>query len=328
MGLIIAGVAGALAVLILVYGIVSVRSERKGEIEERLGRYTSEYTSLLSGFDGIQSSAEEAAAHEQSIIARRLDAALSDRGFGRKWRVQLARADLKLTVGEFAAMHVISMAGAFVAGTMLFATPIGGAVTGIAGFFIPRFYVARKQGQRLKGFEGQLPDTLSLWVNALRSGYSVLQSMEAIAKESPVPTSVEFRRVVQEVQLGIAMQDALEHLLGRMPSDDLDLVNTAVNIQREVGGNLAEILESIGHTIRDRIKLKGEIAVLTSQGRITGWLISLLPIFLTIFLYVVSPGYMGNLVENRMCGWPMLGCGLGLIGTGAAIVQKIVNIDY
>jgi tight adherence protein B len=268
------------------------------------------------------------AAQEQSVISRRLDSMLADKGFGKKWKVQLARADLKLTVGEFAAMHVLSMVGAFLAGTVLFATPIGGGVAGIAGFFFPRFYVARKQSQRLKLFENQLPDTLSLWVNALRSGYSVLQSMEAIAKESPQPTATEFRRVVQEVQLGVPMQDALSHLMGRVPSDDLDLVNTAVNIQREVGGNLAEILESISHTIRDRIKLKGEIGVLTAQGRITGWIISLLPIGLTLFLYMASPSYMGNLVENRMCGWPMLGCGLGLIGTGAALIQKIVSIDY
>jgi tight adherence protein B len=326
MAIVIAGVAGVLAVIILVVGISSMRSERQKEIEERLGRYTaSEYTSLIADFEASQ---QPDPAQEQSIIARRLDAALADRGFAKKWRTQLARADLKLTVGEYFSLHIISAVGAFLVGTALFATPIGGGVAGIAGFFIPRFYVARKQSQRLHAFEGQLPDTLSLWVNALRSGYSVLQSMEAIAKESPEPTAAEFRRVVMEVQLGIPMQDGLDHLLGRMPSDDLDLVNTAVNIQREVGGNLAEILESIAHTIRDRIKLKGEIRVLTSQGRITGWVISLLPVILTIFLYIVSPGYMANLVENRMCGWPMLGCGMGLIGTGAAIIQKIVAIDY
>lgn len=325
MALIIAGVAGMLAFIILVVGIASIRSERRGDIEERLGRYTSEYSSLLTEFEEAQ---PIDGAQEQSVISRRLDSMLSDRGFGKKWKVQLSRADLKLTIGEFAALHVISMIGAFLVGTVLFATPIGGGVAGIAGFFFPRFYVTRKQSQRLKLFENQLPDTLSLWVNALRSGYSVLQSMEAIAKESPQPTSIEFRRVVQEVQLGVPMQDALGHLLGRMPSDDLDLVNTAVNIQREVGGNLAEILESISHTIRDRIKLKGEIGVLTAQGRITGWIISLLPIGLTLFLYMASPSYMGRLVENRMCGWPMLGCGLGLIGTGAALIQKIVSIDY
>ncbi|MCS7071578.1 MAG: type II secretion system F family protein, partial [Anaerolinea sp.] len=176
-------------------------------------------------------------------------------------------------------------------------------------------------------FENQLPDTLGLWVNALRSGYSVLQSMEAIGRDAPEPTSVEFKRVVQEVQLGIDMEDALEHLLNRVESEDLDLVVTAVNIQREVGGNLAEILDVISHTIRERIKLKGEIRVLTAQGRITGYLISFLPIVLALFLYAINPNYMGNLFENRMCGWPMLGAGLAMIGIGMAIIQKIVDID-
>jgi tight adherence protein B len=133
--------------------------------------------------------------------------------------------------------------------------------------------------------------------------------------------------VVQEVQLGIDMEDALAHLLSRVESEDLDLVVTAVNIQREVGGNLAEILDVISHTIRERIKLKGEIRVLTAQGRITGYLISFLPIILALFLYTINPGYMGNLFENRVCGWPMLGIALALIGIGFALVQKIVDID-
>lgn len=323
MELVIAGVAGVLAVIILVVGISSMRSERS-HVEERLGRYTSEHGSLLADFDDSAPDPLE----EQNIIARRLDDVLADRGFAKKWRSQLARADLKLTVGEFLILHVVSAVGMFVLGMLIFGGPILGGVAAVAGLFLPRFYVSYKQGQRLKLFEQQLPDTLSLWVNALRSGYSVLQAMEAIAKEAAEPTAIEFQRVVQEVQLGIPMQTALEHLHDRMPSDDLDLVNTAVNIQREVGGNLAEILDSIGYTIRDRIKLKGEIQVLTAQGRYTGWLISLLPIALTIFLYMVSPGYMGRLIENRMCGWPMLGCGLGLIGSGAAVIQKIVKIDY
>ncbi|MEB2287790.1 MAG: type II secretion system F family protein [Anaerolineae bacterium] len=321
----IAGAAGVLAVIILIAGIVSIRAERREQIEERLGRYTTEYSSLLADFEDLQ---QPDPSHEASLITRRLDAMLADRGFAQKWRVQLSRADLKLTVSEFMALHVITGIGGFLVGMVLFASPIGGGVAAVAGFFFPRLYVARKQSKRLKTFENQLPDTLALWVNALRAGYAVLQAMEAISREAPEPTSSEFKRVVMEVQLGIPMDDALDHLLARMPSDDLDLVNTAVNIQREVGGNLAEVLDSISHTIRDRIKLKGEISVLTAQGRITGWLISLLPIILTLFLYVVSPGYMSNLVENRMCGWPMLGCGLGLIATGAAIIQKIVDIKY
>ncbi len=325
MEIVIAGAAGVLAVIILVVGIASIRAERREQIEERLGRYTTEYSSLLTEFEDLE---QPDPSHEASIITRRLDAALADRGFAQKWRVQLARADLKLTVAEFMALHVICAVGGFLVGMALFASPIGGGLAAVAGFFFPRFYVARKQAKRLKLFETQLPDTLALWVNALRAGYAVLQAMEAISREAPEPTATEFRRVVMESQLGIPTEDALDHLLARMPSDDLDLVNTAVNIQREVGGNLAEVLDSISHTIRDRIKLKGEISVLTAQGRITGWLISLLPILLTIFLYIMSPSYMSNLVENRMCGWPMLGCGLGMIATGAAIIQKIVDIKY
>ncbi|MBN1201188.1 MAG: type II secretion system F family protein [Anaerolineae bacterium] len=326
--LIITGAAGLLAVIILVLGIISIRSERQGEYEERLGRYAStEYGSLLAEFDDIESDLIDE--DEQSILSQRLESALANREFAQNWRIQLARADLKLTVSEYFSLHIISAIGTFLVGWfIIFGNPIAGAVSGMAGLLFPRLYVARKQGQRLRLFENQLPDTLSLWVNALRSGYSVLQSMEAISQESPEPTATEFQRVVQEVQFGIPMDDALEHLLIRMPSEDLDLVNTAVNIQREVGGNLAEILEAISHTIRERIKLKGEIRVLTSQGRITGWIISLLPIGLTIFLYYASPSYMRRMVQNRMCGWPMMGIAMGMIGTGAAIIQKIVKIDY
>jgi len=200
-------------------------------------------------------------------------------------------------------------------------------VAGAVGVFLPRFYVSYKQGKRLKDFENQLADILGLWVNALRSGYSVMQALEAISRESPDPGAAEIKRVVQEVQLGITMEDSLSHLLARMPSDDLDLVVTAVNIQREVGGNLAEILEVISHTIRERIKLKGDIQVLTAQGRITGYLISGLPILLAIFLAVINPSYVGNLFTDKLCGWPMLAIGLGMIGLGTAVIQRIVDIE-
>lgn len=318
---------GAIVVIVVVIAVGVYTSRRSGEdlIDARLEQSTEDFESFL----GMDVADQGAMAEEKKKKFEVLENVLRDRAFGKKWRKQLARADLKLTVAEFALLHLVSMAGFFGAaffvlfsGDMIFSI-----VAGFMGFFAPRIYVSRAISKRLHAFETQLPDTLGLWVNALRSGYSVMQSMEAIAKDSPQPTKTEFHRVVQEVQLGIDMSDALEHLLERVESEDLDLVVTAVNIQREVGGNLAEILEVISGTIRERIKLKGEIRVLTSQGRITGYLISFLPIGLAFLLNMISPGYMGPMFTNKMCGWPLLGAGLALIGIGTAVIQKIVDIE-
>ena len=321
--IIIAIVAGLIAIIILIAGVLSMRASQQDEIEERLGRYT-EFETY------VEIPREEEGREEPSQLTKSLDQVLTQREFGKNMKIALAKADLKLTVAEYAALHVITSVGGFLLGTFILfhGDPIMGVISAVVGFFAPRIYVSRKQNTRLRNFEEQLPDTIGLWVNSLRSGYSVLQAMEAIGKEAPEPTTTEFRRVVQEVQLGISMDDALQHMLNRVESEDLDLIVTAVNIQREVGGNLAEILETIGHTIRERIKLKGEVRVLTSQGRVTGYLIGGLPIVLALFLMVINPGYMGGMFENRACGWPMLGIGLGLIGIGMAIIQRIVDIQY
>lgn len=319
--LLILGGAGLLAVVVIVVGIISVRSE-KDLVEERLGRYEQGYQSFLE----IE---EDEPKKDERKALDAIDKAIAKRPFAQKWRTQLARADLKLTVAEYAALHVISVIGFFTVGYFVLfrGDLIMSIVAGFVGFFAPRIYVSRATSQRLIRFENQLPDTLGLWVNALRSGFSVLQAMEAISRDAPEPTATEFKRVVQEVQLGIDVEDALDHLLARVESDDLDLVVTAVNIQREVGGNLAEILETISHTIRERVKLKGEIRVLTAQGRMTGYLISGLPIVVALFLSVIQPGFMNPMFESRTCGWPLLGIGLALIGMGMAAIQKIVNID-
>jgi tight adherence protein B len=322
--LLIIGGAVFVALVIVAIGAITARSD-KDLVEDRLSRYVGDsYEPITSSNDDELDSKPK-----ESAVLRAVDGMLSERTFGKKWRQQLSRADLKLTVAEFAALHVISLTGFFAAAYFVLfpGDIIFSIVAAFIGFFAPRIFVARKISQRLIAFETQLPDTLGLWVNALRSGYSVLQAMEAISRDAPEPTKTEFKRVVQEVQLGIDMSDALAHMLDRVESDDLDLVITAVNIQREVGGNLSEILEVIAGTIRERIKLKGEIRVLTSQGRITGILISFLPIGLAFFLNGINPGYMGPMFENRTCGWPMIGAGLALIGIGTAIIQKIVDIE-
>lgn len=313
-----------LAIVILIIGIRSLRSDQDS-VEDRLGRYEENYEIYLDDDELDDGSREK----KPSALNNLIENAISDRPFAQGWREQLARADIKLTVAEFAALHIICMILFFVVGYFIIFGQqiIPSIIAGFVGLFAPRVYVSRATSQRLNKFEQQLPDTLGLWVNALRSGYSVMQSMEAISRDAAEPTQTEFRRVVQEVSLGINMDSALQHMLTRVESEDLDLVVTAVNIQREVGGNLAEILDVISHTIRERIKLKGEINVLTAQGRYTGYLISFLPIALALMLYAINPDYMGNLFDNRMCGWPLIGIALSMIGIGSAVVQKIVQID-
>ncbi len=324
--LIVAVVAGIVAIVVLAVGLISLRGDREEAIEERLGRYTTEFSYAIDLPDDIEES--EYQVEEPSELTNRVNDMIADRDFAQKWRAALARADLKLTPAEYLAMRVIGIIAGFALGPVIMSdSPALWPVAGVLGWFAPSIYVSQRQNSRLRAFETQLPDVLGLWVNSLRSGYSVLQAMEAIAREAPYPSNVEFMRVVQEVQLGIPMDEALDHMLSRIDSEDFDLVVTAVNIQREVGGNLAEILEVISVTIRERIKLKGEIRVLTTQGRYTGYVIGGLPVILSGFLYLVNPEYMSRMFTNRQCGWPMLGCGIALIGAGAAAIRKIVDID-
>ena len=154
---------------------------------------------------------------------------------------------------------------------------------------------------------------LNLMVNGLRAGYSTMQAMEAISKELPSPISDEFRRVVQEMQIGIPMEAALENLLRRIPSHDLDFVVTAINVQREVGGNLSEILDTISFTIRERVRIKGEVRMLTAQVRTSGTVFSFIPFVLTLVLWFFNPEYLMSFNDAGpmcygghclCCSWP------------------------
>jgi len=286
--------------------------------------------------DAENRAAERSKARDE--FRRRLDNELVRRGMAASIRSQLRRADLKLTVVEYLAIHAV-LAVVFGLVGLALRGVIGGGLGVIAGFFAPRIYVTMRQRKRLKDFNDQLADILNLWVNALRAGYSVPQAMEAVANEAPAPASTEFRRVVAEISIGVPMETALNNMLSRINSEDLDLVFTAVNIQREVGGNLAEILDTISETIRERVRIKGEIRTLTAQGRITGMLIGFLPIGLAVLLLVINPSYMGQLFFGPEkggayipglpipCGWPMIAIGLTMMAIGLATITRIVDIE-
>ncbi len=197
------------------------------------------------------------------------------------------------------------------------------------GALIPRFYVKQQQGKRLVKFSEQLPDMLGLMVNGLRAGYSVMQAMEAVSKELPAPISDEFRRVVQEIQIGLSMDRALDNLYRRIPSEDLDLTITAMNVQREVGGNLAEILDTISYTIRERVRIKGEIRVLTSQVVYSSRFLSSMPFLIAGALWFMNRPYMMMFFEpsSRMIGIPVLIFGGFMILGGYLVMGKIADIE-
>jgi tight adherence protein B len=315
MGLII----GAVAILVLVAGIVStVRS--RGSVEQRLQTF--------AGAGEMQVAETKQSKKRSTPIADSLNRALEGRKVSEDLSTQLARADLKLTVGEFLALQIISALGigalTYIASSQSIVLAI---LLAVLGWFAPRWFVSWRQGGRLHAFNDQLGDTLNLMVNGLRSGYSVLQAMEAVSREMPPPVSVEFARIVQEVQIGLPLDQAMANMMRRIKSEDLDLVVTAINVQREVGGNLAEILDVISFTIRERVRIKGEIRTLTAQGRYSGYVISLLPIGLALVLFCVNKPYIERLFTSGWCGWAMVVCGLLMIGTGFIAIQKIVAIE-
>lgn len=312
---------GVLLLILLIIGAVVTVTSEQSLVEQRLGRY----------LEDESQGANEAAS--RSIVTEWVNRRVATSSWGDRVARELARADLKFKVAEYYALIFIStVAVAFVA-WLLQPGWISAVIGGIIGFFIPRFYVKRQQRTRLYKFNDQLSDMLNLMVNGLRAGYSTLQAMEAVSRELPAPISDEFRRLVQEMQIGIPMEKALDNLLRRIPSDDLDFVITAINVQREVGGNLSEILDTISFTIRERVRIKGEMRVLTASVRTSGTVLSLIPVFLSLALYFVSPEYLAAFFDDSanlpqpLCGIIAVIVIVGMIASGYLVMMKIADIE-
>jgi tight adherence protein B len=311
-------IGGGTALALLIIGVVLSSSESRGLVDDRLKKYLEE--EKKSDID------KESKSALTDWVNRRVEKS----SIGERIARDLARADLKFKPGEYIALYVIAVVGGamiayMLGGRILLSALIGGVI----GAFLPRMYVKNQQTKRLQKFNDQLPDMLNLMVNGLRAGFSTLQAMEAVSKELPAPICDEFRRVVQEMQLGIPMEKSLANLFRRIPSEDLDFVVTSINVQREVGGNLAEIMDIISFTIRERIRIKGEIRVLTSQVTYSGKILSLMPVFLLVILYFLNLDYIMDLFtpENILCGSIAIGSAAMLIVVGYVIMNKIAKIE-
>jgi tight adherence protein B len=334
MTLLVAGVAAA-AILFIALGIAM--SGGGSGINARLERYAS--TKPDTPATPANAEGGLAAALQSSQALTQLNKVVEQRDFGANLAREIARADLRLKVSEYLFLWAGCTVGIPALMWLLsfifpgLGNPIVLIAGGFIGFLLPRFWLNRRKSSRLNAFNKQLPDTITLIANALRAGSSFLQAIELVVRESRPPISTEFARVIREVNLGLSFDTALENMVRRVKSDDLELMATAISIQHTVGGNLAEILDSIAFTIRERVRIKGEIRTLTAQQRMSGYVVGFLPIALAAFLFIAAPGFMDPMFDARVS---VLGLPLGVIimimggismFIGFIFIRRIVDIE-
>lgn len=312
------------AVAVLVGFIATWRLVERGDpTEDRLRRYA-ESLEVPEGGD-----ADRPRRPRQSWVER----LLGGFGLGSSLASALARADVPLTVAEFllvvlGAALVGLLIGLFRIGPVL-GPPIGPlAGLGLAVVLgaLPLLYLRIKEASRRRAITEQLPDVLTLLVGSLRSGQGLSQAIGMLVDEVPPPAGDEFARVNRAMELGMSVQHALWDMAERVGSDDLDLVVTAITVQYEMGGNLAETLETIAATVRDRINLLREVRVMTSQQRFTGYILAALPLATGLLIFIVNPEYMGRLFEP---GWVRLLPAAAVLMqiVGYLIMRRIVDIE-
>ena len=309
------GIAVALAVALLLGGL-SRALESSGSLEQRIEDWVSGESWDDSGL----------AQEEVDSFLGRVEESVGRQGVAASMKEDLARADLTLTVTEYLLIRTALVVLFGGLGFLLQRNLLVALIMAVLGLFLPTLYIRSRQSGRLKKFDSQLPDVLDHLQGSLRAGYGLLQAVEWVSKQLPDPAGAEFDRVIREVQLGRGLMDALESMVRRIPSDDLALIITAIKIQYEVGGSLAEILEIVAHTIRERVRIMREIQVLTAQQRYSGYVLMLLPVGLAAFLMVVNPEYEMLLFTPG----PTLCIPIGavvLMVMGYFIMRRIVDIE-
>jgi len=228
---------------------------------------------------------------------------------------RMQQADLPLLGTEFqTGLAVLGVIGAAVGGILL-QTVIGALLGALVGVIAGLMWLSIRIKRRQDAFVGQLSDMLTMVSNALRSGFSFMQAIELVAKEMGDPMSKELTKVIAEIRIGTSMDKALEEMARRMQSSDFELVVTAVEIQRQVGGNLAQILDTICETVENRVRMRREIKTMTTQGRMSGIVLIILPFAIALALYVINPNYLQPLIEDPK----------GRMAIGGAVVMELIG---
>jgi tight adherence protein B len=312
----------ALAATVLGAAGLLIFARRESSIEDRLAIYTDP-----GAAESSSSPANRLAENGLVQMAVRLTSRFAERG-GLLVKVEdmLEQANLPLRPAEALFFYG---AGVFLVGLMaVFGAPNKalGLVVAVIVAVLPLLVVKFLRSHRLKAFELQLPDTLNLLSGSLRAGYSFPQGMEAVVQETSDPMRRELRRVLTEARLGRTLEDAMGDVAIRMQSRDFEWSVLAIRIQREVGGNLAELLQTVADTMVQRTRMRGEIKALTAEGRISGIIMGLLPVGLGLFMFTVSPDYLNTLFSSFI-GWAMVIGSIVMAAAGFAWIQKIIKIE-
>ena len=310
-----------LAVFFLLWWVGLVLTESKRKVEARIGIYT-----------GKQQHGQKSEKHSKGSKAldlkglfRQSSKVFATGSLTKKMEMELAKANIPLRGEEFLMINLILILVPLLILGLFGQWPLAFVFAGI-GLVTPRLFINRAKNNRIVKFNDQIGDSLNIMSNSLRAGFSFMQALEMVSKEMPPPISEEFGRTLREINLGTGTEEALANLAKRIESDDLDLVITAVLIQRQVGGNLSEVLDNISHTIRERVRIKGTVKTLTAQGRLSGILIGLLPMVVGGGITLINPGYMGPLFDTSV-GWMLIGGALFSQVIGIVFIKNIVDIQ-
>ncbi len=247
-------------------------------------------------------------------------------GFSSGLDLKLEQAGLPMKAGEFVALTAVCAVAGGVLGAFLLANIVVVLLVAAVGSLIPYVWLLRARSQRQKKMAEQLADVLSILASSLRAGHSFLQALDQVANEIKDPSAAEFHRVVSEIRLGRSVDDAMVEMADRIGSEDMRWAVMAVNIQRQVGGNLAEVLDIVANTVRERAYVHRQVRVLSAEGRISIGILSALPFGIFFYLMLVNPDYIGVLFTHPI-GRILLIAGAALMGAGIFVMTRIVRVD-
>lgn len=305
----------------LVYGVAETRTRQARRMRDRLDRITGSFrfAPLIEVQDAEPSELRPDAV---PTVTRWLGGT----DWEKRLRLAMLRADLRLRPAEWIALCAASGATVCLFGLLITHLLGTGLILGMIGLLLPIAILKTRQSARRRRFDAQTPDALMLLTSSLRAGHAFLQAMQTVATELPAPLADEFAWASGEAQLGVPLETALARMVERVQSPDLDLIVTAILIQLPLGGNLAEVLDAIAETIRERVKMQGEVSTLTAEGRLSAIVLIALPAALALLLHLRNPAYFQPLLDT-VAGHGMIGGAVAGQVIGALIIQRMVRLD-